>query len=61
MIPHPGLRDRAFVLVPLAELDAGLRLPGGETVTALLNALPDLGGVREYDPDAQPAPGVDRC
>jgi len=61
VIPHPGLRDRAFVLVPLAELDAGLRLPGGETVTALLNALPDLGGVREYDPDAQPAPEVDRC
>jgi len=61
VIPHPGLRDRAFVLVPLAELDAGLRLPGGETVRALLDALPDLGGVREYTPDAQPAPEVDRC
>lgn len=26
-IPHPGMMDRAFVLLPLAELDPGLRHP----------------------------------
>jgi 2-amino-4-hydroxy-6-hydroxymethyldihydropteridine diphosphokinase len=26
-IPHPGLRERAFVLVPLLELDSGLEDP----------------------------------
>jgi 2-amino-4-hydroxy-6-hydroxymethyldihydropteridine diphosphokinase/dihydropteroate synthase len=28
-LPHPGIRGRAFVLDPLAELAPGLRLPGG--------------------------------
>jgi len=26
-LPHPGLEDRTFVLEPLAEIDAELRLP----------------------------------
>ena len=38
-IPHPRLALRAFVLVPLAELDAGLRVQGGATVRSLLGAL----------------------
>ena len=28
-LPHPEVRSRRFVLVPLLELDPGLQLPGG--------------------------------
>ena len=49
-IPHPRLRRRAFALVPLADLAPGLQLPSGETVEALLGALPDRAAVREYAP-----------
>jgi 2-amino-4-hydroxy-6-hydroxymethyldihydropteridine diphosphokinase len=48
IIPHPQLPRRAFVLVPLAELNAGLRVRGGETIQDLLDALPDKGGVTVY-------------
>ena len=35
-IPHALMTERAFVLVPLADLDNQLALPSGETVTELL-------------------------
>lgn len=35
-LPHPGLRERAFVLYPLAEIDSDLVLPGNERLTDLL-------------------------
>jgi 2-amino-4-hydroxy-6-hydroxymethyldihydropteridine diphosphokinase len=65
-IPHRRLRERAFVLIPLAEIDPGLRLPGGERIADLLAGLPDQGSVRAFlvpagedDPavaDAMPSP-----
>ena len=35
-LPHPHIGERAFVLVPLAELDADRVIPGRGTVRALL-------------------------
>jgi 2-amino-4-hydroxy-6-hydroxymethyldihydropteridine diphosphokinase len=45
-LPHPRLHERAFVLVPLAEIAPELVHPGfGKSVQELLNTLPDQGGV----------------
>jgi 2-amino-4-hydroxy-6-hydroxymethyldihydropteridine diphosphokinase len=38
-VPHPRLAERRFVLEPLAELDAGLVVPGAGSVETLLASL----------------------
>ncbi len=38
-LPHPEVRSRRFVLVPLLELDPELALPDGTRLTDALNAL----------------------
>ena len=39
-VPHPRLRERAFVLYPLRELAPDLRLPDGTTLAELLEQCP---------------------
>jgi 2-amino-4-hydroxy-6-hydroxymethyldihydropteridine diphosphokinase len=49
VVPHPRLHERAFVLVPLAELAADLRHPRlGLRIGELLARVPDRGGVRPW-------------
>ncbi|MBD3349596.1 MAG: 2-amino-4-hydroxy-6-hydroxymethyldihydropteridine diphosphokinase [Candidatus Eisenbacteria bacterium] len=43
-VPHPGMPDRSFVLVPFAEVAPELEVPGtGSTVSELLERLGDQG------------------
>jgi len=47
-IPHPSIAERAFILVPLAEISPGLMHPVlRKTVRELLNNI-DLNGVKTY-------------
>jgi 2-amino-4-hydroxy-6-hydroxymethyldihydropteridine diphosphokinase len=43
IVPHPGLRDRAFVLYPLYEIAPHLVIPGLGALTGLLEACPKDG------------------
>lgn len=49
-VPHPRMWERAFVLVPLAELIPDRRGPGGRTVAELAAALGPEQGVHAYLP-----------
>ncbi len=48
-LPHPRARERAFVLVPWAEADAGATLPDGTRVSDLVDALDAADGVLRRD------------
>lgn len=49
-IPHPGLHERAFVLIPLQELSPDLDIPGRGRVSALARSASREGLVRIADP-----------
>lgn len=44
-LPHPRITERAFVLVPLLEVMPGGVLPGGQRLTAALQALAPVEGI----------------
>ena len=46
-LPHPRAAERAFVLVPWAEVDPGAELAGAGPIRALLDRM-DVSGVRRW-------------
>lgn len=46
-VPHPRMQERAFVIIPLMELDRDIKLPNvNATLDDILNQIPDKEGVR---------------
>ena len=53
-IPHPRLEERAFVLVPLAEIAPELVHPvSGKTVGEMVQNVGGLGGVKKYNQETK--------
>lgn len=42
-LPHPRAAERAFVMIPWAQIDPGFRLPDGRTVDEVRAGLPSSG------------------
>lgn len=50
VIPHPRMHERAFVMVPLLELDDDPALPGGRSARDIRFGSEQLAGVRPFAP-----------
>lgn len=42
-VPHPRIKERNFVLIPLADINPDLLLPCGESIKSLAAAIPMMG------------------
>jgi len=51
-LPHPRMHERAFVLLPLSELDGSLEIPARGTVEKLLKQL-DCSGICRLNDDTR--------
>jgi 2-amino-4-hydroxy-6-hydroxymethyldihydropteridine diphosphokinase len=49
-IPHPRIAERAFVLIPLAEIDPDMRHPINHKTILELKAAMDTGSIVRYQP-----------
>ena len=54
IIPHPRIEERAFVLVPLAEIDSGLVHPINGKTTAEMLAELDSTGIIRFETNEKP-------
>ena len=55
-VPHPRMHERAFALLPLAEIDPAASIPGRGAIAALLPALAGQAIERVPPPAASPRP-----
>ena len=47
IVPHPRMQERAFVIIPMMELDPNIKLPNvNVALDDILNQIPDKEGVR---------------
>lgn len=55
-IPHPGISEREFVLIPLQEMEEDLMIPGKGSLRELIDKLPEYQLTRIATPDVGARP-----